>query len=81
MSLDPDMTDGGLHWRMPIRIPPPCSSIGIARGRPDRSLRYRSGKHKYGFHGPWPLTLRICACGRSFSPVPDDPHRKKERPK
>ena len=36
----------------------------------------RFGKQKYGFHG-WPRTLRICACGRSFSPVPDDPHRKK----
>ena len=41
----------------------------------------RSGKHKYGFHAFYARTLRICACDRSLAPVPNNPHRKKERPK
>jgi len=52
----------------------------IARGRPNRALSSRFGKHKYGFHGGRGPSAFALATG-PLAPVPGDPHRKKEKPK
>jgi hypothetical protein len=67
-------------WAHTFGVSSFCSLMWIARGRTGRSLRYAPASTNT-VSTPMARTLRICACDRSLAPAPNNPHRKKERPK
>ena len=66
-SVTIDGFDGGFKVVAQIRITPFCSLMWIARGRPNRALRFAPASTNTASTAE-PRTLRICACDRAFFP-------------
>ena len=73
------------RWRLKsglrIRVSPLCSLMRIARGRAARSLRFAPASTNTASTPCWRGPSEFALAAGPRGPVPDDPHRKKERPK